>query len=163
MEWKHLKAVLDEYGEYIAQQMKANLESDGSNASGELSNSITYVYEREGETLSVCISLLDYWKYLNYGTKPHFPPVNAIEKWIEVKRIVPQVRALPDGKTYLPTVRQLAFLIARSISEKGTEGTQFFDKAVESLRDRLMEAIDVAVAQDLEEEIDAVLASIYVK
>ena len=86
MEWKHLEAVLNEYGEYIAQQMKQNLASDGSNASGELSDSIEYLVQHEGNTYSLCISLLDYWKYLNDGTRPHFPPVSAIENWITSRR-----------------------------------------------------------------------------
>lgn len=157
MEWKHLKGVLDRYGEFLKERMKQNLLQDGANATGNLTDSINYIVNSNGSTLEVSISLLEYWKYVNYDTKPHFPPVDAIKDWIVAKRIVPQVQSLPNGKTYLPTVPQLAFLIARSISENGTEGNEFFDMAAEEAEQRFMLEVELAIQEDLDEEIDILL------
>lgn len=157
MEWKHLREVLDRYGEYLENRMKQNLLQDDANATGNLTESIQYIVSSNGNTFGISISLLEYWKYVNYDTKPHFPPVKAIEEWIKVKRIVPQVGTLPSGKQYIPTVPQLAFLIARSISENGTEGNEFFDMAVEEAEQRFMLELELAIQEDLDEEIDILL------
>lgn len=157
MEWKHLKEVLERYGEYLSQRMKQRLLTDDSNATGNLTDSITYLVNHKGSVFEVSISLLDYWKYVNYDTKPHFPPVDAIEKWVVAKKIVPHVGTLPNGKSYVPTVRQLAFLIARSISENGTKGTDFFNLSVEEMNERFMLEIEMAINEDIDEEIDILL------
>lgn len=33
----------------------------------------------------VHIFMQDYWKYIEYGTAPHMPPVDAMEEWVKVK------------------------------------------------------------------------------
>jgi hypothetical protein len=92
------------------------------------------------------------------GTKPHFPPVRAIHDWILQKGLV--TKATVRGKNNLSSfgnvnvrqirgygklrskksidtmmddyrkVNSLAFLIARSISKKGTQGVKFFEIAL---------------------------------
>jgi hypothetical protein len=68
-----------------------------------------------------------YWKYVEYGTKPHFPPIRAIEDWIRIKKIIPNSR---NGK--IPNTKQLAFAIAKSISKKGTKGKNLLTKTLKS-------------------------------
>lgn len=78
-----------------------------SNASGDLAKSIRY--EVKGNTIEVYG--LDYIYFLEYGRKPgKRPPTSVIEKWIDDKGI----------ETQGITKKSLAFLIARSIGEKGT-------------------------------------------
>lgn len=153
MEFKHLQEVLQRYGEAFRNKLQENLLKDGSNASGALTNSIRYIYEGKGGTFSVSIGLEDYWKYVNDGTKPHFPPVSAIRKWVEIKPVIPEA----DANGRVPTVAQLAFLIARKISREGTEGTHFFDKTQEEINDYFLLSIEKAVSEDLDEEVDSVL------
>ena len=59
--------------------LKDTIANNGSNASGKLSKSIKGKVKQNGKWLEVSISLEDYWKYIEYGTRPHFPPINAIK------------------------------------------------------------------------------------
>lgn len=101
----------------------SNIADTGHSASGKLGLDSKYAIDWDGRYFTVTLKLEDYWKYLEYGTKPHFPPVEAIRKWIEIKPVLP--RPLPSGK--LPTTKQLAFLISRKISIKGTEPTNLLE------------------------------------
>jgi len=64
----------------------------------------------------------DYSLAVEFGTRPHFPPVEAVtgkteplDRWVEVK-----APATPDeGQTQEEANRQKAFLIARKISRVG--------------------------------------------
>ena len=53
----------------------------------------------------------DYAIFVAKGTKPHWPPMNAITKWANRKGIAP-------------------FLVARAIARRGTKANPFFDNAV---------------------------------
>lgn len=99
-------------------------------ATGKL-ESFTTSYAFNGKYFEVFFNLESYWKYLEKGTKPHFPPVEAIKKWITVKRLVPRPY---NGK--VPSVDQMAYVISRSISKKGTPATYV-------LSDSLKEADDI--------------------
>lgn len=105
----------------FCEELKAKLKANGSIASGNLSNSIKGLVKQNGKYVVISISLEDYWKYVENGTKPHWPPVDAIKKWISVKPILP--RPLKSGK--LPTKDQLAYLIGRKISKTGTKPKPF--------------------------------------
>lgn len=105
----------------FCQELKNKIDSNGTNASGDLSKSIKGIVKQNGKYIVISIQLQDYWKYIEYGTKPHFPPLDAIKKWISVKPVLP--RPLPNGK--LPTTNQLAYLIGRKISKVGTKAKPF--------------------------------------
>jgi hypothetical protein len=49
--------------------------------------------------------------FVHEGTRPHFPPLHAIERWANRHGINP-------------------YLVARAISKKGTKGIPFYDDAV---------------------------------
>lgn len=119
-----IKAIVAEFAEGV----KKTLQNNGSNASGDLSKSIKGIVKMDGKYLTVSLSMADYWKYIEYGTKPHFPPVDKIKSWITVKPVLP--RPLANGK--LPTENQLAFLIARKISRVGTKPKPFVYNTMEN-------------------------------
>lgn len=112
----------------ILQLYKDTLKNNGNTASNQLSDTAKFITKWQGDYFEVYFELQDYWKYAEAGTKPHFPPVDKIEEWVRVKRVVPYSY---NGK--VPTTKQLAFLISRGISEKGT-------KAYFTLRNSLTEA-----------------------
>jgi hypothetical protein len=86
------------------------------------------------------------------GTKPHFPPVRAIHDWVLQKGLAQRMiqsgknkgamRAIKSYGTIRSKagmsramdeyrqVNSIAFLIARSISKKGTQGVKFFEIAL---------------------------------
>ena len=112
LELTTIQAITDDF----VVELKNKLDSNGTNASGDLSKSIKGVVKQNGKYIVVSIQLNEYWKFIENGTKPHWPPISEIRKWISVKTVLP--RPLPNGK--LPTTNQLAYLIGRKIAKKGT-------------------------------------------
>lgn len=173
----HTEAVLKNMAEVMREFMRDKLSSNGTNASYELSNSINYRIDVDGHSLDVYIELADYWKYVENGTKPHWPPIDKIEEWIKVKPVLPEVRPVTyhwytNGRkkgapktiynertvNRLPSVQQLAYLISRKISRVGTEAQPFFWNSVEEAVAQFESMIEDALSQDIEEQITAIIA-----
>jgi len=141
--------VLERYGQEFIELYKRNLVASGRPASGDLINSLRYEVKMDRQAFAVDIHLKDYWKYIEDGTRPHWPPVDAIRRWIEVKPIIP--RPMANGK--LPTTNQLAYLIGRKISRVGTEGKDDFQRASDEIFNRMEMSIALAVTEDLEAQV----------
>lgn len=122
LELTTIKKITDDFVVELKNKLKAN----DSYASGTLSNSLKGIVKQNGKYIVISIQLEDYWEYIENGTKPHWPPVDAIKKWISVKPVLP--RPLKSGK--LPTSNQLAFLIARKISRVGTKAKPFLKPTI---------------------------------
>lgn len=148
--FENLQRVLAEYGEAIRNEYYNNLVDSDRWASGNLLNSIEFEVIRDGNTFKVNLNLAHYWKYLEDGTRPHFPPVSAIQKWVEIKPVLP--RPLSNGK--LPTTKQLAFLIARKISREGTEGSHDLQKSSQTISEQYRDKIIAAFTQDVQDAMD---------
>lgn len=147
MELTTIQNIINEFTDTL----KSVISSNGSNASGTLSKSITGIVKMNDKYLTVSISLEDYWKYIEYGTNPHFPPVDKIREWIRVKPVLP--RPLASGK--LPTENQLAFLISRKISKFGTKPKPFLNNTKEEfdLVGKVYNATLELITKQLEQEI----------
>lgn len=128
---------------------------DSSKASGNLVDSANVTVDYDGRYFNIYFEIQDYWKYVENGTQPHFPPVSAIEEWIRVKQLVPQAI---NGR--VPSTKGLAYMIARKISREGTQGNQalnsvldssdaIIDKMVEFITDQMEKEIDKDVEQSL--------------
>lgn len=125
MEKLDLTTIKDITNDFVV-ELKNRLKANDSYASGNLAKSIKGVVKQNGKYVIISIQLEDYWKYIENGTKPHWPPVDAIKKWITVKPILP--RPLKSGK--LPTDNQLAYLIGRKISKVGTKAKPFLKPTI---------------------------------
>lgn len=147
MELTTIQNIINEFTDTL----KSVISSNGSNASGTLSKSIKGIVKMNDKYLTVSISLEDYWKYIEYGTNPHFPPVDKIREWIRVKPVLP--RPLASGK--LPTENQLAFLIGRKISKFGTKPKPFLNNTKEEfdLVGKVYNATLELITKQLEQEI----------
>jgi hypothetical protein len=89
---------------YIADQKVKGIRSSGKSAAS---------LRIEAKPLSGAVYGAKYFVQQTVGRKPgKFPPLDDIVDWIRAKRIK------PEGKT---TERQLAFLFARKIAQKGTD------------------------------------------
>lgn len=148
MELTTIQNIINEFTDTL----KSVISSNGSNASGTLSKSITGIVKMNDKYLTVSISLEDYWKYIEYGTNPHFPPVDKIREWIRVKPVLP--RPLASGK--LPTENQLAYLIGRKISKFGTKPKPFLNNTKEEfdLVGKVYNATLELITKQLEQEIN---------
>ena len=149
MEWKNLKATLEEYGEALVAAYQEQIEQTGTNASGKLFDSIHHIVEVNGTAIELSLSLEDYWKYVEEGRGPgKFPPLGKIEEWITVKPIAPY----PDSRGRIPSTKQLAFLIGRKIANEGTEGKHLLENALEYTQEwisKIEEAIDKDITDGL--------------
>ena len=151
-EFPKVYEVLEHYAKEFIEQYRLNLVESGRPASGRLADSLTYKVDMGANVYAVDISLLDYWKYIESGTRPHWPPVSAIREWIKVKPVIP--RPMANGK--LPTESQLAFLIGRKISRVGTEGINDFERANQEIFSRMEMSIAEAVTEDLQRQVSII-------
>lgn len=151
-EFPKVAEVLERYGKEFIELYKLNLVQSGRPASGKLAESLSYRVNLGTNVYAVDISLLEYWKYIENGTRPHFPPVSAIREWIRVKPVIP--RPFENGK--LPTESQLAFLIARKISRVGTEGINDFQRANDEVFARMEMSLAEAVTEDLQRQVSVI-------
>lgn len=133
------------------QAVRDDLKQQNINASSKLSQSLKSVVKQKGKWIEISISLEDYWKYIEYGTRPHFPPIQAIRKWIDVKPVLPR-----PMKGKLPTKDQLAFLIARKISRVGTRPKPFLNKTISdfNLIDKVYNLLLNQIQQQINKQIN---------
>lgn len=140
-----VRSVLEEFADEAADLYRENLVRADSIASGQLFSSVSCRVEQDGRVFLVIMRMEEYWRYLEEGTRPHWPPVSAILKWIQVKPVIPR----PDANGRIPTQKQLAFLISRKIAREGTKGRHGLRdaklQAFELFRQRLADAL----AQDV--------------
>ena len=132
----------------LLERYKQSIKDSGHSASGDLANTARYITKWNGKYFELYFKLQDYWRYLENGTKPHFPPIKTIERWITVKHIIPTTNS---GK--IPSTKQLAFLIARGISKNGTKPTKLLQQTVDGADDLINLIVDEIVKQ-LQEEIN---------
>ncbi len=157
MEWTNTMKALEEFGAYFRNLLQDRIIEEDMIASGELLNDLDYIIDTGENEWTVSVKIKDYFKYVDEGTKPHFPPLSAIKRWIEVKPVYPEVDSA--GKT--PTVDQLAFLIARKISEEGTEGREIWEPTVQEAVDKFEDRLGDAILEDLGTDVERVLMEIY--
>ena len=155
--FENLTSVLNDFGKFLVEEYKDNLILEDVNASDNLYNSVTYMVERNNKTFEVKLSLADYWVFVEKGRRAggKFPPVSAIERWIEVKPVLP--RPMSNGK--LPTNKQLAYLIGRKIAIEGISPKPLLQRSVDDVWNNMREFISEALAKDLQKEINIELAS----
>lgn len=150
---QNLEAVLREYGEEVARNYKDLILDRGHNASGDLVKSVrTYVVQGD-RAFEVKMDLASYWKYLEEGTRPHWPPRSAILRWIEVKPVIPR----PDRNGRIPTPQQLAFLISRKIAGEGTPATHLLEDTKDAVLPLFRQRIAEALGRDFENYIRKVV------
>ena len=94
---------------------------------GTLRNSIRA--ERAGRTTWYIGSHVPYAAAVEYGTKPHMPPSNALQYWAK--------RKLGNEK--------LAYAVARKIAQKGTPPHRMFRNAITARAPRIKQLIQYAM------------------
>ena len=83
------------------------------------------------------------------------PPVEAIENWIKVRKIIPRPVTLKSGKQRVPTVQQLAYVIARSIAKRGIQPRPFMRKSIEETIETFKEKLSAAIREDVLENLNS--------
>ena len=157
IKFTHTAEVLTAFAIDVRNLYQDNLIKSDRLASGRLLNSVEYETSFKGRSYIVSLKLEDYWKYVEFDTKPHFPPLNQILEWIRVKPILPR----PDKNGKLPTPQTLAFLIGRAMAGKspnqeklknphgGTTGTHDLEKAIAEMNAKYEELLIEAIDKDI--------------
>ena len=153
-EFKHTMKALTEFGQKIVDNYRAELEACNYQ-DGQLYRTLSYSVKMDNSSWLISISLEEYWKYIEAGRRAgaKMPPLDVIEKWINVRRIIPHSMTLKSGKTVIPSVKQLSFLIARKISRDGIRPRPFFKQSFESAKIEFLRIIEEAVLADIKESL----------
>lgn len=155
IQWTRTRKVLEEFAQQFVEGYRKRLADARVNTSqASLSRSVRYEVKAESTWIAVDISLLDYWRYVEYGRRAgKMPPIYAIERWINIKPIVPRAY----GGRRVPSTRSLAYLIARKIGLEGIRPKPYFAETRDLLLRDFDKALGDAVAQDVGGQIDIII------
>lgn len=95
---------------------------------GVLRNSVTYRPEPKGASVSVDAP---YAPMIEHGTRPFYPPLEPLVRWVQRKGFVPRTMGRGPGK-YLRAVNaaiRIARAVQRKIAREGIAPRHFFSKA----------------------------------
>jgi hypothetical protein len=113
---QELAAAMAEADQLILREVKERT----PHASGLLRGSEIAVEKVQGFAVQGFVgSPLNYAQPVELGTRPHFPPVEALMDWVKLR-----FHVTSDSQA-----RGIAFLIARKISRQGTKGASMFEQA----------------------------------
>jgi len=147
---KRVQATLEQYKDKIVIQLKDRLAEQGLVASGKLQNSIYGVVTETG----INIFAEGYGTFVEEGRGPgKMPPRNKILEWVES-------RNLQSINPKYKRPKDIAWMIARSIAEKGTiqrfgyQGSKFIDFVSKNIMASLTKDIEESYLKDLKDAID---------
>ena len=152
MEFKNVVQFLNDFGKELADKYQRKLVNDDAVSSGKLLNSIKYIFKKNNTSYEISMEMAEYWKYVENGRKSgKFPPISAIREWVKIKPVIPRPY---NGK--LPTENQLAFLIARSIANKGIRPKPIFNDTLDDAMNDFENGLEDAFTKDIENEMDKI-------
>jgi hypothetical protein len=174
IKFNEIEDVLVKYATRIALDAEKNLRSNkngkDSNASGQLSESITVSpVEFFNENYSIEIRMLDYWQWVNDGrSKGKRPPIANIIQWIKDKQLRLDDKGITKrgykrqgtlisqsnkkvklGNRMVSILEATAYKIADKIGKFGTKGTEFLTDAIESHTEELVKEMKQAAKKDI--------------
>lgn len=171
LRWEYLRDVLNRFGEELVRSYIEHLDQRSIHATHDLANSVHYTVVVDERCIAVDLSLLDYWKYIEYGRRAgKFPPLSSIAEWIKVKGIQPMTNTQSSVKKWtqhrgrirrndgrIPSIKSLAYLIGRKIKEEGIQPRPILASAIDDTYRRFEAAITEAMAKDITRDLIAVL------
>lgn len=157
---------LHKFTKYVVSQSRANLTRGGKNVKRKLYESISGESKASENSISLSFSMEDYGEYQDLGVKgktsankaPNSPfrfgngtgkkggLTTAIKEWVGNKRF--QFKDRESGRFL--SYEQTAFIVTRSIYNKGITATRFFSKPFEVGFERLPDELVEAYALDVE-------------
>lgn len=155
MTFPNTERELYNYGELFRQVYKDNNAAAGYDPSQPLMNDVSFDVQSAAGNFSIVFRLPDYWKWAENGRGPgKMPPPGSLMKWMEFKHIVPSMTTLKSGRTVLPSMESLEYLIRRKIGREGTLGQHTWEATERELYDRLVRDIKAALTKDFTEYIE---------
>lgn len=140
-------------GKQLADAYKAELRTADAVASGSLVQ-FRWDVKLEKNGLKLVYYLPEHWRYIEYGRRPtknrgDGSVYKSIYNWILDKGITPKARYNSKGVKYIPTQKQLAFLITRKIHSEGYfspnhQGKHPLEKAMQKTKTLQQQFVDTA-------------------
>ena len=154
MKFSRTEALLNSFAQTIVNRYRDKI---SEYSSGKLYKTIDYTITSKSDSYLVTINLEEYWKFIEKGRRAgaKMPPVSAIENWIKVRKIIPRPVALKSGKQRVPTVQQLAYVIARSIARNGIAARPLMREYIEDTMKDFQSKLTAAVREDVLENLDS--------
>jgi len=125
---------LNDIADYIGTTSDSNLrDEDGAFDTGFLANSLV-VDKEQFLHKEIGYSAL-YAGYVEFGSSPHFPPIDAIYSWLWRKKTDLKLtyrknkNTMLNGKSYNADILGIAWSIAKNMAIKGTEPKPFMRPA----------------------------------
>ena len=158
-EFDNIQDLLNDFRSNVIREAKKNLTSQ--NTSGRLSKSLKSYVKESKNSIQISFEMEDYGFYQDRGVQGKksgksldgykytnkMPPPKAFDKWIVKKGFSDKIR---DKKGRFVKRKGLAFVIARSIFEKGIKPTLFFTKPFEKYFKRLPNELVEKYGLDME-------------
>ena len=160
--------VLEDFGNEMQKDLKAELVKDKAYVSGDLAEQIEFTSVINGEGFVFSLRLKDYYDYVNKGVsgtdkKRNTPysymssskiPFYFAKQWMNNKGLFKTkgstITSLAGKQYKVGSKDSQAFAMARSWKEKGTKGNHFYDNVVTEARlDKLRKDLASAAAGDL--------------
>ena len=160
--------VLEDFGNEMQKDLKAELVKDKAYVSGDLAEQIEFTSVINGEGFVFSLRLKDYYDYVNKGVsgtdKKRNTPYSYMEsskipfyfakQWMNNKGLFKTkgstITSLAGKQYKVGSKDSQAFAMARSWKEKGTKGNHFYDNVVTEARlDKLRKDLASAAAGDL--------------
>ena len=171
MDYKNTIQALQKLGTNVVKEGRSILKRKKKTTSpNTLFNEFDYLVTNTGETVTlefVFGKAEDYWQFVDEGVKGvggfkgsgrargqgspfkfsnKMPPRRAIDKWIVTKPL----KAGRDERGRFVSRKSLAFLIQRSIFQRGLERTQFFSRPFTEQLNKQTDNITKAFADDID-------------
>ncbi len=158
----NVKDVLRNFARYVIQQARTNLTKGKKNVRGALYESLDYDLKVMPNSFSMSFLMEEYGVFQDKGVSgterkyntPHRftnkqPPIKPILDWVNARRL--RLRDKETGRFKKGGQKSLAFVIARSIKEKGIKPSLFFTKPFERAFKNLPEDVVEAFGLDVEQ------------
>ena len=158
---------LNKFAKEVIRQSRSNLTRKGKRVGNKLYNSLDYALavSQKGTSFSLEFEMADYGDFVDRGVsgkkkkydtpfsfKSKWPPRKEILKWVNAKRL--RLRDPETGRFKKGGQESLAFLIQRSIFNKGIKPSLFFTKPFENAFKALPPDLEKAFALDVEDLIE---------
>ena len=170
LEKENTRKALEAFKDYVISQSRANLTRKNKNVSKQLYNSLKGVVDVFPNSFSLKFEMEDYGKFQDQGVKGiksnYLENKNSpfsfgtgtgkkgglsdgIKKWVKARRF--QFR---DAKGRFTSYESTAYVISRSVWNKGIKASLFFTKPFEKGFKRLPEELLEAYGLDIDEFLD---------
>lgn len=129
-------------------------EGQGYVASGDLLNSLGLDVQPKvklfGQIYRMQIRMAEHGEYLDKGRKPGkgLPPT-VLEKWLQLPNVLARITG-QDARLKDYQIKSLAFVINRSIKQKGIKPKNWLQPAFDKVTPKIAGVVESAIAEDIE-------------